>query len=63
MFFSDFQVPEKNQQKKNDTIVKELKKILAKISKQTNSKKIWQEMQKYTTETQELFTYTFREPS
>ena len=55
LFFSDFQVPEKNQQKKNDTIVKELKKILAKISKQTNSKKIWQEMQKYTTETQELF--------
>ena len=55
LFFSDFAVPDKKQQQKNDCILQELKKICSQLTTPTNNKKIWQWLQSYNPETQELF--------
>ncbi len=61
LFFSDFQVPDKNQQQKNDSIVLGLKKIFPQLKKQTSNKEIWQWLQNHNPETQELFLNIFLE--
>ena len=48
-------MPDKKQQQKNDCILQELKKICSQLTTPTNNKKIWQWLQSYNPETQELF--------